>query len=41
MLPGDAPGYRVLDQAGQGGFAIVYRATGMVNFAVFLVTDLR
>ncbi|MFI6902669.1 protein kinase [Nonomuraea sp. NPDC050394] len=22
----DAPGYRVLDQAGQGGFAIVYRA---------------
>ncbi|MFD1547827.1 serine/threonine-protein kinase [Nonomuraea guangzhouensis] len=27
MLPvEDAPGYRVLDQAGQGGFAIVYRA---------------
>ncbi|MGN9788918.1 protein kinase domain-containing protein [Nonomuraea sp. ZG12] len=26
MLPGDAPGYRVLDQAGQGGFAVVYRA---------------
>ncbi|MEU1385312.1 MULTISPECIES: protein kinase [unclassified Nonomuraea] len=27
MLPAeDAPGYRVLDQAGQGGFAVVYRA---------------
>ncbi|MFI9836015.1 protein kinase [Nonomuraea sp. NPDC051941] len=27
MLPvEDAPGYRVLDQAGQGGFAVVYRA---------------
>ncbi|MFG1943085.1 protein kinase [Nonomuraea sp. NPDC048826] len=27
MLPaGDVPGYRVLDQAGQGGFAVVYRA---------------
>jgi len=22
----EAPGYRVLDQAGQGGFAVVYRA---------------
>ncbi|KAB8185700.1 protein kinase [Nonomuraea phyllanthi] len=27
VLPAeDAPGYRVLDQAGQGGFAVVYRA---------------
>ncbi|MFI7632562.1 serine/threonine-protein kinase [Nonomuraea sp. NPDC049400] len=27
MLPvEDAPGYRILDQAGQGGFAVVYRA---------------